>query len=73
MVSVKRLQERASDPNDWLYQSIQFVNKMRGRLVEKYGVSERDASDLIVEASEYNPRTEDEAYAIIHRILKRKI
>ena len=69
-ISVKELQRRMNDPNHFVYQAIQKGNQMRKNLIDKYGITESTASALIQKASGYNPRDEDEAYAIIHKLLK---
>jgi len=72
-ITIKELQRRMNDPTHFVYKAIQKGKVMKKNLVDKYGITEDKASELIQKASEYNPRDEDEAYGIIHKILKKRM
>ncbi len=56
--------------NSDIVHAIKIVDKMRKNLVEKYGVTDSTAIRLIEKANKYNPKNEDEAYIIIHKIFR---
>lgn len=59
--------------NPDIQKSIDFAKNMRKKIMQKYGVDEKKASQLIDRASEYNPKDEKDSWKIIDNLVKSRL